>query len=89
MLRANSCNVPTVKTFYTLGFQKLPDDTEKLICCEFVLTEGDTMYPLTSGFDYSIKEESDLVFQRPITHSSTRPKKRGYARIHLGRRLTR
>ena len=74
---------PMEKTFYTWGFQKLSDGKEKLICSEFIIPHGDTLYPVYTGFDYSIKHGSDLYFNayyKLIEEAELR----GYKNIHLG-----
>jgi predicted N-acyltransferase len=74
---------PAKNAFYTLGFQKLPNGGRKLICCEFVQTEGDTLFPLYTGFDYEIKKESDLYFNA-FYALIDEAEKRGFKRIHFG-----
>ena len=56
---------------------------DKLICAEFILSQGDTLYPLYTGFEYEIKEQSDLYFNAYYALIDE-AEKRGFARIHLG-----
>jgi hypothetical protein len=74
---------PAKDTFYSLGFRRFPDGTQKLICCEFAMIEGDTMYPLYTGFDYEIKKDTSIYFNA-FYALIDEAERRGLKRIHFG-----
>ncbi len=69
-------------SFYVCGYQKT-GETQKLVSCEFVVREGDTLHALYSGFDYGLKRDSDMYFNTfyAIIEEAERL---GCARVSLG-----
>jgi len=48
-------------SFYVCGYQKT-GETKKLVSCEFVVRRENTLHALYSGFDYTLKQDSDMYF---------------------------
>ena len=70
--------------FYVLGSKQV-EGTDRLVACELVLCDRDrgTIHPLYSGFDYSLKRDTDIYFNL-FYQVIEEAERRGFSRVHLG-----
>ncbi len=71
------------RAFFLFGFRPSDGGGRKLVACELMLLDGDTLHPLYSGFDYWVKKDSSLYFNA-FYRIIEEAEKRGIPRIHFG-----
>ena len=70
------------RMFFLFGYREM-DGVRKLVACELVLIDHDTLHPLYSGFDYWVKKDSSLYFNA-FYRIIEEAEKRGIHRVDFG-----
>jgi len=70
------------RAFFLFGYRAISEE-RRLVACELVLIDRDTLHPLYSGFDYWIKKDASLYFNS-FYRLIEEAEKRGLRGIHFG-----
>ncbi len=70
------------RMFFLFGYRQM-NGVRKLVACELVLIDHDTLHPLYSGFDYWVKKDSSLYFNA-FYRIIEEAEKRGISQVDFG-----